>query len=268
MKAISKTAFYCCGARMLDAQSKQPIANDYLAERLMQDEGKVIFRPFKHEWIANLACVVRHKIIDNHVSTFLNHHPKGTIILIGAGFDTRAYRHKGGHWFELDEYQLITYKNQYLPTSECQNPLQRYSVDFSNNELTERLRTINTPDDVLFIIEGVFMYLDATQIEQLLNTLTQIFPQHQIVCDLLTKRFQQLFGKSIQRKIKAMGNNFIPTKSPNVIFQDHHYQLHSYTSIVLQTIQLKVMPIPLLLGKTLLPLIKNGYGIYHFHKNT
>jgi len=265
MKPISETAFYCCGARMLDAQSKNPIANDYLAKKFMQAEGAQVFHRFKNEWLANAACVVRHKIIDEGIKEFLTTHPNGTIILIGAGFDTRAFRHNGGHWFEIDEHQLITYKNSLLPVHECHNALTRLTVDFSTQELQEQLETIQNNQHILFVIEGVFMYLNTDHTLELLNTLTQTFPQHDILCDLLTKPFQQLFGRSIQRKIEAMGNQFIIKKSPELLFTDHNYTCKKYTSIVATTIQWQAIPAPKFLARFMPTLIEKGYGIYHFY---
>jgi O-methyltransferase involved in polyketide biosynthesis len=42
MKAVSKTAYYCCGVRMQDAESNHPVIGDYYAKRLMNEEGFAI----------------------------------------------------------------------------------------------------------------------------------------------------------------------------------------------------------------------------------
>jgi O-methyltransferase involved in polyketide biosynthesis len=230
----------------------------------MTNAGKDIFRRFKYEIIANAACVTRHHIIDQSIEQFLASDPDGTIIVLGAGFDTRAFRHKGGNWFELDEYQLIDFKNRQLPISECPNALQRISIDFSTNELDQRLHSISHNGSIMVIIEGVFMYLDTTQISSLLDTLRKHFPRHDLVCDLLTKRFQQLFGLSIQRKIKAMGNRFTTTTSPEKLFAAADYRPLTYTSIVARTLKLHALPLPAMLANFLPGIVEKGYGIYHF----
>ena len=65
-------------------------------------------------------------------------------MIIGAGFDSRAYRLKGGTWIELDEPQVIAYKNDRLSASNCENELNRIPIDFSSESLEEKLSSFQT----------------------------------------------------------------------------------------------------------------------------
>src|SRR5690349_375784 len=112
MNPISKTAFYCCGIRMQDAERQNPVCGDTYAKVFMNDEGLQIFEAFKDETSPNASSVARHRIIDDFLRQELLIHPDLCIILIGAGFDSRAFRLKGGTWIELDEPQVIEYKNE------------------------------------------------------------------------------------------------------------------------------------------------------------
>ena len=268
MKPVSETAFYCCGARMLDAQSHHPIANDTLASVFMADGGKAIFHQFRREKIANTSCVVRHHLIDIGILNFLEQHPDGTVILLGAGFDTRAFRFRQGHWIELDEHALIDYKEKRLPASDCPNPLQRFGIDFSTDELDKCLTKLSDKQPVLFVIEGVSMYLDNAQMTALLETLNKHFTEHQIICDLLKQRFQRWFGRSIQRKIQSMGNRFSSSAEPETLFTRRGYRQVSYQSIIAHTFETGALPIPRKLARHLPSLVRNGYGIYLFESGT
>ena len=96
MKPVSKTAFFCCGARMLDADSDRPVCGDNYAKILMDKEAFEVFdkfRPFKNAIISNAT---RHRIIDDLIKSELKKEPETKIFIIGAGFDTRAYRMDGG----------------------------------------------------------------------------------------------------------------------------------------------------------------------------
>src|ERR1041384_3029437 len=42
MKPISKTAFYCCGVRMQDAEREKPVCGDTYARVFMNEEGLYI----------------------------------------------------------------------------------------------------------------------------------------------------------------------------------------------------------------------------------
>ena len=135
MKPISQTAFYCCGVRMQDAEAARPVCNDVYAKLFMNEDGLRILEKFKDEVNPNTSNVARHRLIDDLLREELLAHPELRVVLIGAGFDSRAYRLKGGTWIELDEPQVIAYKNERLPASQAQNPLQRIAIDFSTDSL-------------------------------------------------------------------------------------------------------------------------------------
>jgi len=49
MKPISKTAFYCCGVRMQDAERSTPVCNDTYAKVFMNEDGLNILAVFKDD---------------------------------------------------------------------------------------------------------------------------------------------------------------------------------------------------------------------------
>jgi methyltransferase (TIGR00027 family) len=184
MKPISQTAFYCCGVRMQDAERSNPVCNDSYAKAFMNEEGLRILEAFKDETNPNASNVTRHRIIDDLLRQELLTDPDLLIVIIGAGFDSRAYRLSGGRWLELDEPQVISYKNERLPASTCENELRRIPIDFSTDSLTEKLSPFSSQRPVVVVIEGVFMYLDEEVIEELLQKLHRLFPRHKLLCDL------------------------------------------------------------------------------------
>ena len=122
MKPISNTAFYCCGIRMRDAESPRPVCGDRYAKRFMDARGMEIFRKFGGESGPNVTNVARARYIDDFLRAELARNPQLRVILIGCGFDSRAYRLSGGAWLELDEPQLIAYKNEVLPCAGLPTP--------------------------------------------------------------------------------------------------------------------------------------------------
>jgi O-methyltransferase involved in polyketide biosynthesis len=65
MKPISKTAFYCCGVRMQDAERTDPVCGDTYAKLFMNEDGLQVFDAFKDEQNPNASNVTRHRIIDD-----------------------------------------------------------------------------------------------------------------------------------------------------------------------------------------------------------
>src|SRR6476660_2524946 len=139
MKPISKTAFYCCGVRMEDAASARPVCNDSYARIFMNDEGLAILEQFKNETRPNASNVARHRIIDDLLQQEILHQPDLLVIILGAGFDSRAYRLQGASWVELDEPQVISYKNERLPAANAHNHLQRIPIDFAIESVDDKL---------------------------------------------------------------------------------------------------------------------------------
>ena len=101
------------------------------------------FRQFGGESAPNASNVARHRYIDDYIREQLPSDSRLQIVLLGCGFDSRAFRLQGGSWFELDEPQLIAYKNQRLSARESPNPLQRIPIDFTSDTLREKLQPLD-----------------------------------------------------------------------------------------------------------------------------
>src|SRR5438445_539444 len=132
MKPSSETAFYCCGIRMRDAWRARPICGDHYAACFMDVRGLEILRKFRGTQLSNAGNVARHRYIDDYLRQQLAIDPELQIVLLGCGFDSRAYRLRGGTWYELDEPQVIAYKNDRLPAAQATNPLCRIAIDFDS----------------------------------------------------------------------------------------------------------------------------------------
>ena len=265
MKPISKTAFYCCGVRMLDAERDKPVCGDVYAKVFMNEDGLRILETFKDETNPNSSNVARHRIIDDLLRQELAAHTDLRVVIIGAGFDTRAYRLQGGTWLELDEPQVIAYKNERLPVSDSPNKLQRIAIDFSTESLADKLAPFAGGGPVVVVVEGVFMYLEQAAIEQLLQTLRRLFPQHKLICDLMTRKFFEKYGRTIHEKITGMGATFkFTADNPEEIFVKNGYNRVAQISMVEKSTEFEGRRVPKILFRTLLRTLASGYAIYVF----
>jgi methyltransferase (TIGR00027 family) len=265
MKPISQTAFYCCGVRMQDAASAAPVCNDVYAKVFMNDEGLRILEKFKDEVNPNTSNVARARTIDDLLRDELQANPNLCVVLIGAGFDSRAYRLKGGTWIELDEPQVISYKNERLPVSKAQNPLQRIPIDFANESVEEKLFEFAGGGPTVVVIEGVFMYLEEETIRGLLWTLHRLFPGHKLICDLMTRKFFEKYGRTIHEKLTGMGAMFkFTADSPEDLFLHNGYRRFACFSVVAKSAEYQMKRIPKIIARTLLRTLTSGYAIYVF----
>src|SRR5687767_6825326 len=184
---ISRTAYYTVAVRAADAATPKPILGDTFAQRFMNDSAKAVWEEFKSFTPANGSNAARHAMIDAHLMRAIAEDPRATIVIIGAGFDTRAFRLRGGRWFEFDEPEILTYKESRLPAETAPNPLRRTTIEFAREKLADKLALVTPPSSVHIVIEGVLMYLTREQRVSLLRTLTEQFPRHTIYCDLMRK---------------------------------------------------------------------------------
>lgn len=271
MNPISNTAFYCCGIRMEDAKRTHSVCNDHYAERFMDARGRAIFEPFKAEKRANCSNIARCRIIDDHIKTELKEDPGLTVITVGAGFDTRPYRHKGGTWIEIDEAQIIDYKNTCLPVAECPNPLTRISIDFSRDSLADTLEPFSHDRHTIFVIEGVLMYLEPFAITSTLQAIQQTFQQHVIYCDLMTRQFFEQFAQSVHDKLVAAGGSFTNRPdAPEEIFLQLGYHPLMNTTMFQRAAELGLfwdeLRLPRPVAWLMLNWLKRDLGGYAVHK--
>ena len=265
MKPVSKTAFYCCGVRMQDAKSEKPLINDQYAERLMGPEGLSYWEGFKPFALPNGSNIARAYLIDNHLRSRLSKNPDTTVILIGAGLDSRAFRLKGGHWIELDEPGVIDYKNERLPVSECPNSLQRISIDFEKEELSQKLIAFANTNPVV-IVEGVLMYLTQEQRSALFQTLAHTIGQHTLLCDLMTKRFfdRMADGKPLNVLLAKYGAHFkdmLPDPGKN-LEEEFGYRIIEVTSSIVTASENGLIKIPKFIVAVLFRKLFLGYSVY------
>ena len=262
---ISRTAYYTLGVRAADAASANPLCSDTLAERFMNDEARRVWEEFKSFTAPNASNAARHAMIDEHLQPALAADPSAAVVIIGAGFDTRAFRLKGGRWFEFDEPEILTYKEQRLPATSAPNPLVRVPIDFARDSLADKLAVVGAPANVHVVIEGVLFYLTHAQRQELLKTLAARFPRHTVYVDLMRKGFFEKYSRDIHHKIAGMGATFTDMiEKPERLFLDNGYTMLDLASVPLRAVQTKNIGIPAFAVRWIMRTLRDGYLIGAF----
>jgi len=250
---------------MQDAESEKPVCGDTYARVFMNEQGLEILEAFKDETRPNTSNVGRHRLIDDLLRQELSDHPNLTVVIIGAGFDTRAFRLKGGTWIELDEPQVIAYKDERLPASTSENELQRIPIDFATESVEQKLAPFSGRSPVVVVIEGVLMYLEEAAISQLVQTLHGLFPQHKLICDLMTREFFEKTATGMHEKLTGMGAPFkFAADDPAEVFVNSGYRQVEKTPIIENAVLLEAGEIPPDVWQTIQPDLPQGYDIYVF----
>jgi methyltransferase (TIGR00027 family) len=251
---------------MMDALSTKPLVNDTYAKLLMGEEGLLYWENFKKYTSPNGSNVARCYLIDSWIRKQLEINPETTVILIGAGLDSRAFRIPHGKWVELDEPGVIEYKEKLLPSSSCKNSLRRISIDFEHEPLVDKLSLFSQAQPVIIVVEGVLMYLSHEQKSTLFKTLTSLFKNHLLLCDLMTLRFFNAIGKKgLHQEIVKSGASFRDLEeNPEENMIRYGYQLQELKSNVITASDFGLLPFPRFVIKYLMKRLLMGYSSYQF----
>jgi methyltransferase (TIGR00027 family) len=211
---VAATSLITLYSRALESESKKPIINDPKAVeivRLVNPElsksknklhRKMAKGKLDKKIIATLA--LRAKRYDQYVKDFLKQSPNGIIVNIGCGFDTRFYRIDNGEvdFYDLDFPEVIEIKQKFLTGN------SRYHFIPSSVLKYEWMGRLLQPDNrpVMFIAEGVFMYLHTDEVRNLVLKLQSEFPGSELVCEVfnslwLTKPWKKMINFKMQREL-------------------------------------------------------------------
>lgn len=102
----------------------------------------------------------------------------GQVVILGAGFDTRAYRIaelEGIPVFEVDHPVTQTQKRMALKSVAVPGNVRFVGVDFETDDLGTQLRAAGYREDIrtLFVWQGVSMYLTQAGIDRTLAFIAQ-----------------------------------------------------------------------------------------------
>ncbi|MEU6585522.1 class I SAM-dependent methyltransferase [Nocardia sp. NPDC046763] len=126
------------------------------------------------------GTVLRTSIIDAWVQDFLERHPGGTVVEIGAGLNTRFERVDNGrvHWVDLDLPDAMAVRAQFFVESERRRMVAASVLDESWVAVVKTL-----PAPYFFISEGVLVYLEQPQVRCAVTLIAENFPGADLAMD-------------------------------------------------------------------------------------
>ena len=262
MKPVSRTAYYCCAVRALDAASPTPICGDQYAARFMTPDAWALFEPFRALAAPNASNVARARIIDDLLRTTLQSRPDAGVVIIGAGFDTRAFRLSGGRWVELNEPALIALKEAELPARSAPNPLTRVAIEFDREPIEAALAPFRHLSSPVVVLEGVLPYLTPAEARALLDAIRTTFTTPTLICDLRTPKFSRRYSGKIGKLLQDLGAPYGLLEADELeLIQAAGFRLMLRQSVIGRAAELGMLRIPRWLLSTLLRTLRDGYTI-------
>lgn len=203
--------FYC---HALESQSQDPILQDEKAVQVTRrlnpllatsespmlralSQGRV--RP---DLIVHIA--LRAKKFDEYAEAFITQHPDGIIVNIGCGMDSRFERIDNGSllFFDLDLPEVIELKRHFYTETDRYRMLAVSVFD------TGWMDTVQAQGKrpVIFLAEGVFMYLEPHKVKELVLELQARFLGSELVCEMVNQRWlSPMMKKMLRGKLRRAG---------------------------------------------------------------
>lgn len=262
---VARTAYYCCTLRADDAALAKPVCGDTLAERFVDDHTRRELAPLLALSKPAASNVARHRLIDDLLRRRLAERPETRVIVLGAGFDTRAFRLEGGRWWEVDDPQLLALKEERLPASTAPNPLVRVTFAFREESLATRLAPLAGDDRAVVVLEGVSMYLEDDVLARIAETVREALPQATLIADLMTARFARTWSRDLRRELARLGATYGDRgEHPRRIIERAGYRAAERHSIAGRARAAGTLRLPGLLFHTVLRGVRDGYAVWVF----
>ena len=136
------------------------------------------------------GVIARTIVLDQLTKSWLAAHSGAVVINIACGLDTRCYRMSGyAHWYNLDLPETMAVREKFLPESGAISQIAMSAMEDWGSEISEQ----NVP--VLIVIEGLTMYLNAKDVQQIFAVFSSRFSQAAIFVEtmnsMIVKRFKE-----------------------------------------------------------------------------
>jgi methyltransferase (TIGR00027 family) len=179
---VETTALIPVAIKANETLSKNPRVKDPMAVEIVK-HLKMDTAQF-NKFLSREGVIARTIMLDKTVRDFVAANPDAVVVNLGAGFDNRFERVDNGRitWFDVDLPDLIAARRKAFPerdrvTMVAANILEDNWIGMVKNAASAK----GAP--VLFLAEGLFMYLTLEEIGTLLNLLKNNFEHGTLVAE-------------------------------------------------------------------------------------
>lgn len=149
------------------------------------------------------GVIARTLVFDELVKAFIDENPDCTVVNIACGLDTRFYRMDNGKitWYNVDLPETIEIRNQIYGESGRISAIEISATDAA------WAKEIKVRGKMLFIIEGLSMYLTKEENAQMLRIIRENFDNAYVLMECLAKRW--VSKEKIEKSIQGTGAKFV-----------------------------------------------------------
>ncbi|WP_300369621.1 class I SAM-dependent methyltransferase [Brachyspira sp.] len=182
---VSETLLITLYAKAEETKRKNSIIKDEKALDIINNIN-YDFSKFKNKG-TQVGVSIRVKIIDDILKNIISNE-SCTIINLGAGLDTRAYRfiNKNIYWYDIDFEDVINLRKEVFQELHNNDNYKAIPSSILNFDFIDR---IEKKDKVIVIAEGVLMYMDENEIKMIIEEFSVKFNNCHFIFDTIPKFF-------------------------------------------------------------------------------
>lgn len=200
LSQVSQTALITLRARVIESEASQPVLDDPMGRFLLNRLAPILPDKIQRSVMAKKPSptLTRHLALrarkyDAYVSDFLIQRENGLVVSLGSGFDTRYWRVSDAPWryIEVDLPSVVDIKTKVLGEQISYPMIGATVLDPTWIDQVGAMQT----SDVLFLAEGLLMYLNRSDVIQLFQRLSSAFTNAQFVFEVVNERYTRGFWK-------------------------------------------------------------------------
>lgn len=183
---VQTTALIPVAIKASETLRKKPRVRDDVAVKMIKALG-IDTAPYD-KFMSHEGVIARTVMLDKTLARYIEQNPKAIIVNMGAGFDNRFSRIDNGKifWFDLDLPDSIALRKKVFEERERVFMLEGSVLDDGwvpavKKEIKKRGGAAKAK--VLFIAEGLFMYLTLEEIATLLSILKENFASGTLIAE-------------------------------------------------------------------------------------
>ncbi len=208
---ISETLLIPLYSRAAESQTENPILIDTKAVEITKELNKIFETSDSSLYQTlskgktrkklgkklNVTLALRTRKFDKYCTSFLKKNPEGIIVELGCGLSTRFPRIDNGAltWYDLDFPEVIDIRKQFFKETQRYHFISSSVLDFIWMEKIQ-----NKHKNILFIAEGLFMYLHEEEVKNLILHLQKTFPGCELACEVANTFIVKMLKRRMWRK--------------------------------------------------------------------
>ncbi|MEJ7930164.1 SAM-dependent methyltransferase [Ramlibacter sp. AN1015] len=223
---VSDTALWVAAYRASESERPDALFADPYARRMAGQRGQDIVDALPFGRSMAWSMVVRTAVMDEVIVECVLHRGVGTVLNLGAGLDTRAFRlplPSSLRWFDVDLPAITAYRKECLAGEEPACRHAHVAADLSQAAARARVLEMARDDAhgrLLVVTEGLLLYLTPEQVSGLAAQL-HADPQATLwLADLVTPMLQQTMGMVWRSQLSNAKASFRFAPSDSVRFFD------------------------------------------------